>query len=90
MSNFYAHVCKNGHTAVSYKRVKEEQRCKTCGAEMMDACPQCGELIKKWHYYGSVIMGPKEFERPVACKACGAVFPWTEETVTSSSVKIKE
>ena len=76
MSSFYACVCKHGHVAIGYKRVSPGEQCGECGADMIDTCPQCGELIKKWHYYGSVVMGPKEFEPPDTCRHCGAVFPW--------------
>lgn len=78
MSSFYAHVCKNGHTAVDYKRAQAGQTCKECGAEVLDACPSCGQLIKKWHYYGSVVLGPKTFDAPDTCAGCGAEFPWAD------------
>ena len=79
MSSFYAHVCKNGHAAIDYRRVRPGETCRQCGAELMDACPVCGHFIKKWHYYGSVVLGPKraDFQVPQHCARCGSPFPWT-------------
>lgn len=80
MSNFYARICKNGHVNITYRRAKDE-RCQECGEALIDSCPQCGELIKQWHYYGMVYLTPKnlKFERPDRCQSCGALFPWAEE-----------
>lgn len=80
MTNFYAQICENGHVRTDFRRVRPEQACEKCGAPMMDSCPECGRLIKIWHYYGSVPRGPKadEYERPDRCPGCGRVFPWTE------------
>lgn len=87
MSNFYAHVCKNGHVKIDYKRVRETDRCKICGEKMMDTCPACGEIIKVWHYYGSVILGPKKYDLPDNCRFCGAPFPWAGKTGGSDADK---
>lgn len=77
MSTFYARICENGHVNITYRRAKDEH-CPDCGAPLMDACPQCGEIIKKWHYYGMVYLTPKNlnFERPDSCAKCGREFPW--------------
>ena len=81
MSSFYAQICEMGHIRIDYKRVRDGAQCETCGAQVIDSCPACGQLIKKWHYYGSVPRGPiaAQFKRPDRCQACGAVFPWAEE-----------
>lgn len=76
MSSFYARVCPKGHAEIDYKRLREEERCKQCGEKMMETCPHCGELIKKWYYYGSAGIKPAEFETPSHCKHCGSPFPW--------------
>lgn len=78
MTNFYVHICENGHVKTDFRRVKPGQRCAQCGAPLIDSCPSCGELIKIWHYYGSVPRGPKadSFDRPDRCERCGAEFPW--------------
>ncbi|MEG0156862.1 MAG: DUF2321 domain-containing protein [Anaerovoracaceae bacterium] len=78
MSNFYAHVCENGHVEIDYKRVREHQLCKACGGKLFDTCPHCGSLIKKWHYYGSVSKGPTVFTPPEQCEACGTAYPWVK------------
>lgn len=80
MSTFYARICENGHINITYRRAKDEH-CPECGAFLMDACPQCGEIIKKWHYYGMVYLTPKNlnFERPDSCTKCGHVFPWARK-----------
>ncbi len=78
MSTFYARICKNGHVNITYRRAGKEERCKECGAPLMDSCPQCGSVIKKWHYYGMVYLTPKnlKFQRPDSCRECGYTFPW--------------
>lgn len=81
MSNFYARLCRNGHLNVSYRRIKEEEEhCRECGLPLMDRCPQCGRIIKQWHYYGMVYLTPKnlKFERPDKCPECGYAFPWAD------------
>ncbi|MEG0829729.1 MAG: DUF2321 domain-containing protein [Anaerovoracaceae bacterium] len=78
MSNYYAHVCENGHAVVDHRRGSVEKICKECGGTVLDNCPTCGEPIKKWYYYGSAGMKPKSFQRPDVCKHCGGVFPWAK------------
>lgn len=79
MSNFYARICPQGHIDITYRRAKEEC-CRQCGGPLMDSCPQCGSIIKQWHYYGMVYLTPKnlKFQRPDKCPACGAPFPWSK------------
>lgn len=78
MTNFYIHVCEKGHAKTDFRRIKPGQTCEKCGAPLLDSCPQCGELIKKWHCYGSVPRGPKaeSFPLPDRCQHCGCRFPW--------------
>ena len=59
MTNFYLHICENGHLKTDFKRVRPGDTCSVCGAKMIDSCPECGELIKKWYYYGSLPRGLK-------------------------------
>ena len=47
MTNFYLHICENGHLKTDFKRVRPGDTCSVCGAKMIDSCPECGELIKK-------------------------------------------
>lgn len=81
MSSFYAQVCRKGHVKIDYKRARPEQKCRECGEEVLDTCPSCGALIKKWYYYGSVPVGPKksDFQREDCCTHCGAAFPWAKK-----------
>ena len=60
MTNFYLHICENGHLKTDFKRVRPGDTCSVGGAKMIDSCPECGELIKKWYYYGSVPRGPNQ------------------------------
>lgn len=80
MSTFYARICPKGHVDITYRRAKEE-RCSKCGGPLMDSCPQCGSIIKQWHYYGMVYLTPKnlKFQRPDKCPSCGAPFPWSRQ-----------
>lgn len=80
MSSFYAQICENGHVKIDYKRARTGQICSECGSKVIDSCQECGELIKKWHYYGAVPKGPKksEFERSDCCENCGTKFPWAK------------
>ena len=68
MSNFYARACKNGHVNITYRRAGKDEH-----------CPECGNLLKQWHYYGMVYLTPKnlKFELPDVCPKCGAPFPWS-------------
>lgn len=81
MSNFYVRLCSNGHVDIKPHRVRGAEYCSECGEPVIDACPDCGELIKQWHYYGMVYLTPKnmKFNRPDRCPYCGFVFPWAEK-----------
>ena len=81
MTNFYLHICENGHLKTDFKRVRPGDTGSVCGAKMIDSCPECGELIKKWYYYGSVPRGPKPNDsmRPEKCRVCGAEFRWKSD-----------
>lgn len=81
MSNFYVRICQKGHMDITYRRAGKDEHCRVCGSGLMDSCPECGSLIKQWHYYGMVYLTPKNlnFERPDKCRQCGYVFPWTED-----------
>lgn len=80
MSNFYARICPKGHVDISFKRASNSPTCPTCGEELIDSCPECGSLIKQWHYYGMVYITPKnlKFDRPDFCPKCGYKFPWNK------------
>ena len=84
MSNFYARICPEGHVDITYRRAKDE-RCSKCGGPLMDSCPECGSIIKQWHYYGMVYLTPKnlKFQRPDKCHVCGAPFPWSKPEITT-------
>lgn len=78
MTSFYVHICEKGHVKTDFRRVKPGQVCSECGSPLIDSCPECGQIIKKWYYYGSVPKGPKpeNVQRPDCCPECGHVFPW--------------
>ncbi len=78
MTTFYLQVCENGHLRSDFRRVKEGDTCKLCGAKLTDKCPRCGELLKIWYYYGSVPKGPKPDAsmKPEKCGSCGFTFMW--------------
>ena len=82
MSNFYARVCEKGHVNITYRRAAKDEHCPECGLPLIDSCPECGSLIKQWHYYGMVYLTPKnlKFELPDVCPKCGAPFPWSKST----------
>ncbi len=78
MSTFYVRACENGHVNITYRRAGEQERCPKCRLPIIDSCPECGSIIKKWHYYGMVYLTPKnlKYELPDDCPECGAAFPW--------------
>jgi hypothetical protein len=70
-----AAVCRRGHPAriaIEYAEEPIAQRCDTCGAEVLTACPECGQRIRGG--FVGVIGGG--YIPPDFCDRCGAPFPW--------------
>lgn len=78
MTHFYLRICPEGHFEIDYRRVKPDHVCRECGAPLIDECPECGRIIKEWHFYGTSMMPPRAegYMPPDVCPGYGRVFPW--------------
>jgi len=56
---------------------------------MLDKCPSCQSLSKKWNE-GAVHLGVPKYQRAAYCKNCGQLYPWTVEAIASSAMLIEE
>jgi len=90
MLDYYARVCKNGHTLVSFDRISGKEYCEQCGAEMLDKCPSCNSLIREWHYPPGVVAGIPKYNRASYCKECGKPYPWTLSAIEAAAMLIEE
>lgn len=82
MTHFYVRACPEGHYELDIMRTKPAQLCRSCGAQLIDSCPECGAIIKDINMYGSSMMPPslKDYILPDFCKKCGSSFPWAGKT----------
>ncbi|MDO4472785.1 MAG: DUF2321 domain-containing protein [Bacillota bacterium] len=78
MSHFFVRACPNGHYEIDYMRAKAGHTCRECGQPLIDACPECGRIIKDWNFYGSSMIPPKasDFVLEDNCPGCGKPYPW--------------
>ncbi|MDD6310475.1 MAG: DUF2321 domain-containing protein [Firmicutes bacterium] len=81
MSYFYIRACKKGHYEIDYKRAKPGHRCKTCGKQLADTCPYCGDIMGSKYYYGTSTIIPSKEKMPLPdkCEWCGRPYPWSED-----------
>ena len=75
--NFYtAQICLNGHARSSLSK-NVEKFCSECGAETIQQCPNCKNLIRG----KEDIPGVADFTSyhvPKYCYNCGRPYPWTQ------------
>jgi hypothetical protein len=73
-----AEICYRGHIntgALEDEPEKAAKFCSDCGADTINACPQCNARLRGDHIIGgmlSPITIPANY-----CHSCGAAFPWT-------------
>jgi hypothetical protein len=76
-----AAVCKRGHliTDDTTRHGAVGQRCTTCGAPVLTACPACGFRIRGDYYVeGVAVIGFGPSDPPNFCDKCGSAFPWVD------------
>lgn len=78
-----ARICRRGHVLDSSLNPQElenlnQQKCSTCGATCLKACPKCDFRIKGRLCVPQVISF-RDFEPHSFCDNCGAAFPWASQ-----------
>jgi hypothetical protein len=74
-----AEVCLSGHTTTSgVERLPEltAKFCRHCGAETIQACPNCNSPIRGDYEVPGVVAIGFRYAPPNHCYNCGAAFPW--------------
>ena len=74
-----AAICRRGHVASTDTQLSPElasNRCRTCGAEILRACPECQQPIRGRYFVPGYIGAREEYKPPDFCEDCGAPFPW--------------
>lgn len=84
------HVCLNGHTLVTSRRISRTEFCEKCGAKMIDRCQECGAPIREWDYHGVIVFGTPKYERASYCKNCGKPYPWTQAAIKAAAELVAE
>jgi len=72
-----AAICKRGHAITMNMESRDQigQRCTTCGAQILTACPSCSYRLRgEYDVEGVAWLG--ETPLPSFCDQCGAAFPW--------------
>lgn len=76
MNYHTAQICLNGHAIDCYS-ANEEKFCSKCGAETIQKCPNCNEIIRgKVRDAGFVDC--TKYITPDYCYNCGKPYPWTQ------------
>src|SRR2546429_898259 len=75
-------VCLNGHVVTDRLHTSTGvplSHCDRCGATTLDRCRTCGWLLRGAEFTSG--LSPVGSRRPPEhCPACGAAFPWTNES----------
>jgi hypothetical protein len=83
-------VCRNGHVITDRLRRCPDQaagHCDRCGAVTFDRCLTCGQEFPG----ATLLAGPVPIGTPRPpnyCVRCGAAFPWTTRSVTSTNAPL--
>jgi hypothetical protein len=73
-----AAVCRDGHPiSDDVTSHPPSERCDQCGADVLTACPNCGQSIRGYYRipgasYAAAYMAPE------SCHNCGSPYPWAE------------
>lgn len=89
MNYYCAHVCQNGHGVIECEPIVKKEYCEKCGAEMLDKCPSCRNIIREWHISPNVLFTP-QYHPINYCRNCGKPYPWTEAALKASAALIDE
>ena len=85
-----AAICKNGHVDTSDTSSGISGKfCKTCGAEIINKCPQCGAEIQGDYKAGIAIIN-LGYTPPSYCHNCGKPYPWTEANIEAAKMLIED
>jgi hypothetical protein len=80
MSDSYylpAAICRRGHVVTTdATSALRTEKCATCGADVLDHCPHCGNMIRGSYIVPGFIGVGFDYERPDFCGDCGNPFPW--------------
>ncbi len=74
-----AAVCRRGHVQTAWlEHHGTDEKCGTCGAPVLVACPACG-----WHIpsgrSGDWTFDEKNWKPPDFCTKCAAAWPWASD-----------
>jgi hypothetical protein len=81
-----AEVCLNGHLTTGMlenEPLAAARFCQRCGAETIQQCPKCGELIRG-NFERDGRVAHRHSVPPRHCHNCGAAFPWTAEKLAAA------
>lgn len=77
-------VCRNGHRITAAAETLPHQRkpfCPDCGAQTIDACPECNFPIQGY-LKGILIVRPPGVANN--CSHCGTAYPWRQEAIANA------
>jgi hypothetical protein len=75
-----AAICRRGHVITVRMEQFDQigERCTTCGARILIACPECGHRLRGEYYVEGVLGWSADTPRPSFCDKCGTAFPWVD------------
>jgi hypothetical protein len=85
-----AQICTNGHLiTASSKEEPELMRnfCKRCGSQTITTCQHCNSEITGYETEYGALLG---YDVPHYCPDCGKPYPWTEKSINTITLLIKE
>lgn len=86
-----AAICKNGHVDTSDTSSGISGKfCKTCGAEIINKCPQCGVEIQGDYRVTGIAMIGFSYTPPSYCHNCSKPYPWTEARIEAAKMLIED
>ena len=75
-----AAICRRGHVETEHLKPGQDvsgipERCLTCGANVLVACPHCQRRIRG-DSYAPLWGADGDYRRPSFCDSCGSAYPW--------------
>ena len=75
MEYTHAAICRRGHLeSLDMSVWAPSPRCTTCGAVVLQSCPQCQARIRGLRRGSGAVL--PHWEAPPFCDNCGSPFPW--------------